>query len=44
VCLASSEEGAGERFPFDSVQALDPMQRTVTLRIDSTAVDRSNPP
>src|SRR5689334_19792271 len=25
--------------PFDSVQAVDPRQRTVTLRIDSTAVD-----
>jgi sporulation protein YlmC with PRC-barrel domain len=30
--------------PFDSVQAVDPRQRTVTLRIDSTAVDRSHPP
>jgi hypothetical protein len=30
--------------PFDSVHAVDPSQRTVTLRIDSTAVDRSNPP
>ncbi len=30
--------------PFDSVHEVDPRQRTVTLRIDSTAVDRSNPP
>ncbi len=29
---------------FDSVQAVDPKQRTVTLRIDNDAVDRSNPP
>jgi hypothetical protein len=26
------------------IQAVDPRQRTVTLRIDSTAVDRSHPP
>jgi sporulation protein YlmC with PRC-barrel domain len=29
--------------PFDSIQAVDPTQRTVTLRIDSTAVDRFKP-
>jgi hypothetical protein len=29
---------------FDSVQAVDPRQRTVTLRIDSVTVDRANPP
>lgn len=29
---------------FDAVQAVDPRQHTVTLRIDSTALDRSNPP
>ena len=30
--------------PFDSVRAVDQRERTVTLRIDSTAVGRASPP